>query len=324
MRFDRKRFFDGFKANFDDTIDQEQVDGIEFLLAGFENNAAWAADIRHIAYALATIYHETAGSMQPVEEGYYLGRYGKKRVKQFQAGLRYFPYFGRGYVQLTWKANYAKAGKALGVDLVDDPGLALDKAVAFDVMTRGMFGGWFSAGQTLGKYIHGDKCDYKGARKIINGTDKAALIAGYAVQFEKILKVSAAVPAGEKPASLTEKADGERDTSSLAADEANSAARPPTFEPTEVEVKKETPSLFAKLGAGVTALTGIGINAGSLIQTKLEAMTPAQVLYLALALGLVGMAIYWYMRAAKAAQVRTLELVKTAADPASNTVTLTK
>lgn len=188
--FDRKKFFTGFKANFDHTLDQGQVDGIEFLLSQFESDLLWTTDPRNIAYALATIYHETAGSMQPVEEGYYLG----KGAKAFQKKLRYYPYFGRGYVQLTWKSNYQKAGQALGIDLVQRPELALQKENAFQILTLGMFRGWFSKGNTLGKYIHGTTCDYKGARRIINGTDKAALIAGYAKQFEQLLKDSAAAP----------------------------------------------------------------------------------------------------------------------------------
>ena len=98
MKFDRKKFFEGFRNKIDDSIEQEQVTGIEFLLGEMENDPHWR-DVRHIAYALATIYHETAGSMQPVEEGYYLG--SKTRVKAFQKTLRYYPYFGRGYVQLT-------------------------------------------------------------------------------------------------------------------------------------------------------------------------------------------------------------------------------
>src|SRR5438445_5065764 len=126
MRFDHRQFFDGFKENFDDTLDQGQVNGIEFLLTSFENDMHWG-DVRCIAYAFATVFHETAGSMQPVEEGYYLGRYGAARVKSFQKSLRYFPYFGRGYVQLTWATNYKNAGKALGIDLVGHPELALEK-----------------------------------------------------------------------------------------------------------------------------------------------------------------------------------------------------
>lgn len=189
-----KTFFDQFKQHFDASLDQAQVDGIEFLITSFENDNRWA-DIRHIAYALATIYHETAGSMQPVEEGYYLG----KRAKAFQKTLRYYPFFGRGYVQLTWKTNYERAGKALGIDLVNKPELALSKEVSYQVLTRGMFGAWFTK-HRLTDHINDVKCDYVNARRIINGTDKAGLIAGYAKTFERIL-VSATSP---KPASASE------------------------------------------------------------------------------------------------------------------------
>lgn len=189
-RFNRKSFFDKFKTNFDSSLEQSQVDGIEFLLDSFESEPRWT-DPRHIAYALATIYHETAGSMQPVEEGYYLGSPAK--VKAFQKKLRYFPYFGRGYVQLTWKKNYDMAGKALGINLSDVPSQALEPEIAFQIVTLGMFQGWFT-GKKLADYITLDKTDYTGARAIINGKDRAGLIAGYARNFETILKTSAAAP----------------------------------------------------------------------------------------------------------------------------------
>jgi hypothetical protein len=189
-RFNRKSFFDKFKTNFDSSLEQSQVDGIEFLLDSFESEPRWT-DPRHIAYALATIYHETAGSMEPVEEGYYLGSPAK--VKAFQKKLRYFPYFGRGYVQLTWKKNYDMAGKALGINLSDVPSQALEPEIAFQILTLGMFQGWFT-GKKLADYITLDKTDYVGARAIINGKDRAGLIAGYARNFETILKTSAAAP----------------------------------------------------------------------------------------------------------------------------------
>lgn len=224
MKFDRKTFFDGVKERLDPTLNQVQVEGFEFLLGQFEAEPLWS-DVRHTAYALATVWHETAYSMQPVEECYYLG--SRAKVRAAQKKLRYFPHFGRGYVQLTWGKNYEKAGKKLGVDLVADPGLALDPVIAFKVMTFGMFEGWFT-GVKLKNFIHGDKCDYVNARKIINGLDKAGVIAGYARSFEKILKSSAAVPAGGSPDPLTEKADGESEPTP-AADNAISAAKPPTI-----------------------------------------------------------------------------------------------
>lgn len=196
MRFDRKKFFDGFRLHLDPTIEQEQVDGLEFLLGEFESEPLWK-DIRHIAYALATVFHETAGSFQPVVEGYYLAKTeppdyaGKtKRVRAFQKTLRYYPYFGRGYVQLTWKSNYEKAGKAIGVDLVSDPDKALEPKIAFQALSFGLFRGWYGAKLTT--HINANKTDYVNARRSVNVLDKAGLIAGYARQFEKILRASAA------------------------------------------------------------------------------------------------------------------------------------
>jgi hypothetical protein len=186
MKFDHKKFFDGVKARIDPTLNQEQVDGLEFLLRRFETGPRWT-EIRHIAYALATIFHETAGSFQPVEEGYYLG----KRAKAFQRKLRYYPYFGRGFVQLTWKKNYIQAGKTLGIDLISDPSLALEPDHAFDILTEGLFRGWF--GGKLTTYINDKETDYVEARRCVNVLDKAGLIAGYATSFEKILRVSSAV-----------------------------------------------------------------------------------------------------------------------------------
>jgi hypothetical protein len=186
-RYNRKTFFEGFRERLDSTIEQEQVDGLEFLLGKFESDPQWS-DVRHVAYALATVFHETAGSFQPVEEGYYLG--SKARVQKFQKTLKYYPYFGRGYVQLTHKANYAKAGKEFGIDLVNAPELALDPNTAFKCL-GGMFKGWY--GGKLGTYINDQKTDYVNARRCVNVMDKAGLIAGYARSFEKILKSSAAV-----------------------------------------------------------------------------------------------------------------------------------
>ena len=91
-----------------------------------------------------------------------------------------------------------------------------------------------------------------------------------------------------------------------------------------VEVQKESPSWMVKIAAPFTALAGLGINAGSLVQTKLEQMTTQQIVYMLAALGLVALAVWWWTKAAKAAQMRTMELVKNAADPTTNTVVLKK
>lgn len=182
MQINRDKFFAGFRDRLDSTIEQEQVDGLEFILGQMESDPYWV-HIPQIAYALATVFHETAGSFQPVEEGYYLG---KTKAKAFQRKLRYYPYFGRGYVQTTWKKNYQRVDNAFGTDTVQHPEKALNPDIAYRTMTLGMHQGWFT-GKKLDDYIKGDEKDYVNARRIINGTDKAGLIAGYARSFEKIL-----------------------------------------------------------------------------------------------------------------------------------------
>ena len=86
-----------------------------------------------------------------------------------------------GYVQLTWDYNYKKAGNLLGVDLVSNPEFALRPSIAAQIIVRGMSEGWFT-----GKKLS-DFTDFVSMRRIVNGTDKAALIADYARKFENAL-----------------------------------------------------------------------------------------------------------------------------------------
>jgi len=90
-------------------------------------------------------------------------------------------------VQLTWWANYDKASNKLGYDYTQNPDLVMKKEHAVKILITGMKEGWFT-GRKLSDYIHQSKKDYINARRIINGTDKAKLIAGYADIFEKALR----------------------------------------------------------------------------------------------------------------------------------------
>lgn len=136
------------------------------------------------AYVLATTDHETAGSFKPVEEGYYLK--GDK-VKRHQKSLRYYPYYGRGYVQLTWKSNYAKYSEILGVDLVNNPAMACDPNIALYVLCHGFANGTFT-GRRLSTYVNSQKTDFLNARRCINGMDRAAQIADLAHRYLRGLK----------------------------------------------------------------------------------------------------------------------------------------
>ena len=141
-----------------------------------------AHHLRQAAYMLATAKHETANTFAPIEE-YGKGKglpYGKPDRK---TGL---VYFGRGYVQLTWVKNYQTMGTVLGLPLYTQPDLALRYDVAYKIMSYGMTHGTFT-GVALSRYINEGKTDYQNARKIINGTDKADLIAGYATAIEQMM-----------------------------------------------------------------------------------------------------------------------------------------
>lgn len=180
---DRKKFFDSYRASFG-PLTQPQVDGLEQLLAFMETDTL-LTDLRHVAYELATVKRECGDEWHPVKE-YSRGKGMKYGVPDSVTGQTYF---GRGYVQITWKANYAAMGKALSLDLVNNPDLALVPANAYRIMSYGMRQGAFT-GMGLSRYIHGDVCEYILARKIINGTDRAEMIAGYAEKIEAALRAA--------------------------------------------------------------------------------------------------------------------------------------
>lgn len=131
---------------------------------------AQALDAAQTAYVLATAYWETNRTMEPVEEAYWLSDTWRRR------NLRYYPWHGRGFVQLTWEANYRKAGARLGLDLLADPDLARDPQIAAAILVRGMVEGWFT-GKKLGEYVHGTRHGFYEARRVVNGLDRAADIA---------------------------------------------------------------------------------------------------------------------------------------------------
>lgn len=130
-----------------------------------------------MAYVLATAFHETAHTMKPIIE---------KGGEKYLQSKKYWPYIGRGYVQITWRQNYERASKELGVDFVREPKLLLKAEYAAPIIIAGMVEGWFT-GKKLSDYITLQKSDFKNARRIVNGTDKAELIAGYAKKYDKAL-----------------------------------------------------------------------------------------------------------------------------------------
>ncbi|MEJ2308030.1 MAG: hypothetical protein P8Z78_01785 [Gammaproteobacteria bacterium] len=188
---DASAFISAVKASlFSNKLKPDQKKGLEAILSA-ATEAKWP--LAFVSYGLATAYHETAFTMQPVVEAFWLSESWRER------NLRYYPYHGRGYVQLTWESNYEKADKKLGLEgrLLANLDLALDPDIAARIMVKGMEEGWFCGDRsgkrhTLKRHVPtsgpGNLEQYKEARRIINGRDKAATIAKYALKFQDALK----------------------------------------------------------------------------------------------------------------------------------------
>lgn len=191
--FDKAKFFATFRAKAGGKLTASQVQGTEVVLDTFKGQP-----LAHTSYGLATDYHETNAKMQPVVEAYWLSEAWRKR------NLRYYPWHGRGLVQITWRENYVRADAecaAAGLikpgQLLANPDLALRVDIAAFIMLRGMIEGWFTASKdgrryTLDRMLPrtgvATRQQYEQARRIINGMDKAELVEDYAQWFERALR----------------------------------------------------------------------------------------------------------------------------------------
>lgn len=181
----KKIFYDNIRDNF--TLTNTNVAGFDFILDEAEKRGI---QLDYLAYILATTWHETAATMQPIRE------YGKGKGRKYgkPTGKYNNVYYGRGYVQLTWDYNYEKAAKKLGVDFYRYPDKVMEPRYAVEILFVGMLEGWFT-GKALKDYIDGldepdseDLREFTNARRIINGTDKQVKIGKEALIFEKALR----------------------------------------------------------------------------------------------------------------------------------------
>lgn len=203
------------KSLFSGKLSQGQVDGMTAIAAAFDRDGD--GNPRHLAYMLATALHETAHTMAPIHElgsRSYFDKYEPstkigKTLGNTKTGDGYL-FRGRGFVQLTGRANYDKANDKLGLPLllsnppkkplVTNPDMALQPDIAARILVRGMIEGWFT-----GKKLS-DFTAYHDMRRVVNGLDKADDIAIYARSFEAALSAQPVVeteepsPAPEQPA----------------------------------------------------------------------------------------------------------------------------
>lgn len=104
----------------------------------------------------------------------------------------------------------------------------------------------------------------------------------------------------------------------------NVPASDPTPQDTPITLKSVTTSIWAKAVAAFGALTGLSINVGNIIETKLSEITLPQALIMVAATGLIIFAIYYFKLRQEAADHQTNKLIDAAASTVQNTVTLQK
>ena len=186
MELDHKKFFAAIRPSLG-ALTTANVVGFELVLAEAKRRST---GLPHVAYVLGTAWWESGKTMQPVREAYWLSEAWRKK------NLRYYPYYGRGLVQITWLENYKKAGDRYGVDFVNNPDLVMDPKHSINILFDGMIEGWFTA-KKLDDYIDDvdesddeDLKEYVAARRIVNGVDKQLEIGKLALMFEKALRSS--------------------------------------------------------------------------------------------------------------------------------------
>ncbi len=91
-----------------------------------------------------------------------------------------------------------------------------------------------------------------------------------------------------------------------------------------VTVQAVAVSLWTKIVAGITGIAGLGINAGNVIENRLQDITLNQVFIAALSVALIIIAVFYFKKRQESADLKTHLLIEAAANKDKNTVVLTK
>jgi hypothetical protein len=163
---------------------QRQVDSINAIV--YECNKQCVLMSEQVAYILATAYHECHDPKHPENRLTPMWEFGGET---YLKSKKYYPFYGRGFSQLTWDYNYEKEQKRLGISLVKKPDLMLDILTSANSHVYCMMNGTYT-GKKLTAYINPERVDYINSRRVVNGVDKASLIAGYAGDFYRCIENS--------------------------------------------------------------------------------------------------------------------------------------
>ena len=203
---DRAAFYASVrKSLFGGRLSQSQIDGMNDLLEAWE--VSGFTDLRWLAYIFGGVYAEVGKRMVPVREGFASTDAGARAAvaKLYASGrisrnyalpVGGVSYYGRGRIQNTHYDNYLKLQNRFGYPFVKQPDLLLESKIDAIVTVRGHAEGIWT-GKKLGDYFTPTRADWTNARRIVNGTDRAAEIAGYAKKFYEALFLAEAA-AGQK------------------------------------------------------------------------------------------------------------------------------
>lgn len=180
---------------FKGKLTQGVVDTVNVIVNTYYDEYFLVGNPHHLAYILATAYHESYSPSKnpdwlPIREGFAKTNQGAINAvtKLYEKGaisVNYalpkangLSYYGRGFAQVTHDRNYIKVGDRLGVDLYNYPDKLLERGLSAKALVIGSYEGLYTGKKLTDYDLPGGKFDAVGARRIINGKDKAEKIAG--------------------------------------------------------------------------------------------------------------------------------------------------